>query len=463
MNGSESWASAVLVEQLLEVCRADPAFADLYLQRARELLSAELTEAERGALDAPERRSADLVHRIEEAVHARDWRQVQELTREATQLTRVASERALVRKAAARVFGFEGVLVDPFSPGLGTLASVPEGGLPALRDATVKRLERLRAADPGWAELYASRRSALLDVRVAESAPGPEGASRVATLEARAEAAFSGRDLSRLHELSAELVAEALRGAADEGAAPTPSAALAAPELTRPFPREVRDRAARLGLAPHRAESAFEELRARFRPGWRVTAGEPGGSTVRLSIHIPEDTDEALRDVLQLFASRPILTSAGTRYVPWSVAEDVLVEDFEEPTGAAAPAPSPLLAALGLPARNGLPRRRIEKALRERGSAVVQDLGLDPREYRAVCIPLDLYARLGPKLGLGRQAVWTHFDGYMASPDRKLMPLAGGDVRFGGLHDVIAVGSTYDSPRLLVRLAVVQRRRFAAW
>jgi hypothetical protein len=43
------------------------------------------------------------------------------------------------------------------------------------------------------------------------------------------------------------------------------------------------------------------------------------------------------------------------------------------------------------------------------------------------------------------------------------MPLVGGDVRFGGVHDLVAVGSDYDSDRLLARFAVVQRRRFATW
>jgi hypothetical protein len=90
-------------------------------------------------------------------------------------------------------------------------------------------------------------------------------------------------------------------------------------------------------------------------------------------------------------------------------------------------------------------------------------LGLDPREYRIICLPADVYTRLGAKLGWGRQEIWTHFDGYMATKERKLMALVGGDVRFGGLHDFVTVGAEYDSDRLYARFAVVQRKRFAIW
>jgi hypothetical protein len=160
--------------------------------------------------------------------------------------------------------------------------------------------------------------------------------------------------------------------------------------------------------------------------------------------------------------SRPFVTSAGTRYMPWFAAEDVLVEDLEEPPPGA-DAPSPLLEALGFPGRRGLARRRLEKALRERGPALVDQLGLDPREHRLVCLPADVFSRLGAKLGWGKREQWTHLDGYVASKERKLTALVGGDVRFGGLQDLVAVGADYDSDRLVARFAVVQRRRFATW
>jgi hypothetical protein len=55
--------------------------------------------------------------------------------------------------------------------------------------------------------------------------------------------------------------------------------------------------------------------------------------------------------------------------------------------------------------------------------------------------------------------LWTHFDGYMVMQNGKLCALAGGDVRFGGLYDLVGISREYDSDEILARFAVVQRRR----
>jgi hypothetical protein len=368
-----------VAEDLLAMAKADTCYADLYLQRARALVA--------------------------------------------------NGEDVRVRAIAARVRGFDEDLVDPFSPGTSELAGVPISELAALRDATLRRLDRLRVEDSAWADLYAARRMALGDARVVAIS------AAVAALEARA-------------------------GPDDGGAPPLP--APPPPVLARPFPIDACVRALKLGLTPYRAPSEEEQIRAKLRPGWRVSPSDPGGNTVRLSVTIPGDADQPLREALALFMNRAFLTSAGTRYVPWCVDENVLVETFDERPPGAAEAPSPVVAALGLRTRTGLTRSELEKALRERGPSVVRNLGLDPREHRIVCIPADVYLRLGARLGWGRRETWTHFDGYMVSERRKLMPLAGGDVRFGGLHDLVALGAGYASDRLVARFAVVQRRRFAA-
>jgi hypothetical protein len=457
----ESWR---VVEELLEVARCDTAFADLFQQRARELLSSELTEAQYAGLAEVDDQLANVTNLIAGAVELGDWQRVRDLTGKATDLKRTASERAPIRSVAARVYGVADVLVDPFSPGICQLAGVPERDLPALRDAAVKRLERLRAADPGWADLYDARRKALAGLRLAAvSAVADDAKPTGASLRARAHKALVDGDLAQLQQLSAQLVdAEKGAGGAGERAAATEGIP-PPPDLARPFARDVCDRAGRLGLAAQRVDSTAEQVRARFRPSWRATlASEDAANTVRLSVSVPGDAPEALRDSLALLMNRAFVTSAGTRYMPSFVAEDVLVEDFDEAARDAS-ATAPLLQALGLPGRSGLARRRIERALRERGAAVVTDLGLDPREYRVVCLPVDVYTRLGAKRGWGKQEIWTHFDGYMATKERKLMALVGGDVRFGGLHDLVTVGADYDSDRLVARFAVVQRRRFATW
>ena len=457
---NEAWR---LADELLEMTKADTAFADLFLQRARELLSAELTETQYAGLADLDVEVANLTNRIAGAMEVGEWEQVRDLTGRVSDLKRSLSERAPIRGVAARVYGFEEILVDPFSPGISGLAGVLERDLPSLRDAAVKRLERLRAADPAWADLYDARRKALTGLQLAGVGAAVEEAKpSVAILRARAQKALVDGDLTQLQQLSAQIMeAEKSAGAASErgGAMQAPQAA---PVLVEAFARDVCDRAGKLGLVPHQVESTIEQVRARFRPAWRPTLVDGSGNTVRLSATVPGDAPEALRDTIELLMNRAFLTSAGTRYMPWFAAEDVLVEDFDDPSADANPT-SPLLEALGLPTRRGLARKKIEKALRERGGAVVKDLGLDPRAYRIVCLPTDVYTRLGSKRGWGKQEIWTHFDGYMVSKERKLMALVGGDVRFGGLHDLVGVGADYDSDRLFARFAIVQRRRFATW
>ena len=69
-------------------------------------------------------------------------------------------------------------------------------------------------------------------------------------------------------------------------------------------------------------------------------------------------------------------------------------------------------------------------------------------------------------LEAGRRPFWTRFDGYLIRTDEgrlRLLALAGGDVRFGGLYDLLGVGREYDSDRLVARFAVVHRERMVAW
>jgi hypothetical protein len=94
---------------------------------------------------------------------------------------------------------------------------------------------------------------------------------------------------------------------------------------------------------------------------------------------------------------------------------------------------------------------------------VEEKLDLDARAFRLVCIPLDLYTRFGLSRGWGQQQIWTHFDGYQVMRDHHLRALAGGDVRFGGVYDLVSIGQNYESERIIVRFAVIQRKRMPAW
>jgi hypothetical protein len=94
---------------------------------------------------------------------------------------------------------------------------------------------------------------------------------------------------------------------------------------------------------------------------------------------------------------------------------------------------------------------------------LTEQLGLDPELFRLVAIPADIYIDLGPERGWGQKEIWTHFDGYWVREGGKLQSLAGGDKRFGGVHNIISFSPAYSTDTLLARFAVVQRKRMVTW
>ena len=141
----------------------------------------------------------------------------------------------------------------------------------------------------------------------------------------------------------------------------------------------------------------------------------------------------------------------------------MLLEDFPEEQDP--PATGELLSALGLKVRRGLARQEIEDALLEHGATILQErLLLDPKEFRLVCIPQDLYMRFGLDHNWGQQQQWTHFDGYQVLKSGQLRALAGGNVRYGGLTDLISLGIADQRDSVIARFAVIRRaRQVARW
>jgi hypothetical protein len=229
------------------------------------------------------------------------------------------------------------------------------------------------------------------------------------------------------------------------------------------FPDAVLERARMLGLAPFKVESRFDKYAQLASICWQPTFADLESAQGRLlALPLTADAPEALLTRIELFVLHPFINSAGVRFLPPLVDEDVLVEDFAEPAANSAIPVSSLLEALKLNRRNSLTRMQIETALAERGYLVVKDeLGLDPYQFRLVCIPPDLHLRIGMSQSWGSQEIWTHFDGYMLTADGKMQALAGGDVRFGGIYDMLGISRNYEADRIIARFAVVQRRRMA--
>ena len=105
-----------IVGLLVEASKLDTVYRDLYLKRARQLLSAILDESAYRAIGSAEKEVEDLMQRSRSAVVQRDWGQAVELSAKADGLRQ--------RKAAMRnqvdigkdVYEADTVAFDPFSP-----------------------------------------------------------------------------------------------------------------------------------------------------------------------------------------------------------------------------------------------------------------------------------------------------------------------------------------------------------
>jgi hypothetical protein len=299
-----------------------------------------------------------------------------------------------------------------------------------------------------------------------------EGDLSGSRLKQQAFEALNRGEFAKLGKM-ADLMEKEERGGTERASGPPWSIAGKSPDLTFQFPQEVLKRARGFGLAPMRMEAGSrflnlspEELAPLYRDLWHpaftdeISRERAGGR--KKEIPLPAHAPAAFRDLVEMFTLHPFVNSGGARFVPVLAEEDVLVEDFDEPEPGTEAPPSTLLLALGFDDRRGISRIRLEKALIERGNAILGDIGMDVRIFRLVCIPPDVYGRVGSQRGWGRKPLWTHLDGYMVMKNGKLAALAGGDVRFGGLYDLVGISREYDSDRILTRFAVVQRRRMEA-
>jgi hypothetical protein len=77
-----------------------------------------------------------------------------------------------------------------------------------------------------------------------------------------------------------------------------------------------------------------------------------------------------------------------------------------------------------------------------------------------VCIPLDLYMRFGRDHG---GASTSSGRLRRLSSDGQLRTLAGDDVRYGGLTEVVSIGFADERDGVVARLAVIRCAQVARW
>jgi hypothetical protein len=480
LSGKERQADIQAINHLMKAAELDTAFRDLYLQRAAERLESSLSRAEYEQLRTQPAMVDQLMQATRQAVAQQNWNRVQELSTQVAALQGALQAKQYDLQLAEKVYAAPEVAIDPFSAAFDVLLGRTGQAKDALRDELLTALSALEKADRDWNSFFAARRGYFANLSILASQPvkGTTSKDDVARLQQRAVEAAARGNVDELNRIAQEMLkarpeAKAAESSGEQRAAVGRGPAYPA-ELSEAFPNQAVECGKRLGLAqvhtkiqhaavPQLAQETFD--RYGWHPSFPATEVAKNGELhlrpLLEQAKIPQEVVEPLLETASMFALNPFVNSGGVRYFPlFPDSEFVLVEDF--PEDAVPTEPSELLSALGLTRRHGLSRVELEVRLRENGTAVIRDrLGLDPTKFRLVCIPYDVYARVGQERNWGRQPKWTHVDGYQLMKGGRMRALVAGDVRFGGLFDLCSISQIDEREGVLARIAVIRRARFS--
>src|SRR5678815_3300569 len=114
---SETTAPITDVSFLVEAAKTDTIYRDVYLRRARELLSPMMDEVSYRALGSTQKQIDEVVRRTRSAVVQHDWAEAGELAAQAEQMRKRIDALASVSDLARDVYDSDPVAFDPFSPG----------------------------------------------------------------------------------------------------------------------------------------------------------------------------------------------------------------------------------------------------------------------------------------------------------------------------------------------------------
>lgn len=459
-----------IVGQLIEISKLDTLFRDLYIQRARALLSTFFTAGSYLHLKEKTAQIPWVEQQLRAGVERGDWKRCTELTDRLRQLKADVATGSQYAKLAEPIYERAGyVSIDPFSSGLNIFIGAANETLLGSRAEAIKILRALERSDPEKRKFYTHRLSDFerLSITPVEVVKQEKEEIDPAQLQHAALSALDAGDFSKLDQMLASFTGQTQTKQAKPEAIDVKPAEVTelGDDLLYPFTDQTLAAARELGLASVRTQSRrqFAYLIPHgWQPSFRKDEVRKWSQEKLSKLSYPSDTTDGAREAIDFFLLNPFITSAGTRYRVCLVAEDLLLEDFPEPD-AKAEVSSKLLNMLKLNSRWGMTRIEIENALLEHGLNVLSELQLDPEAFRLVAIPADLYTHLGPQRGWGQKEMWTHFDGYRVLEGGKLQALAGGDKRFGGTHDVVSFSTDYASAKIFVRFAVVQRKRMTDW
>jgi hypothetical protein len=459
-------AKMEIVSRLLDAGRTDPLYRDLYLQRAFDYFAPLFSDEEYRRLMSENTEIDHLLRQNHSAVESGDWLRVAQLSDRIRARKEEVDEKRILLSLGSGIYDPPDVVLDPFSPGLQGFLFASGQTPEEVRGRLIESFALLEKEDEEWKDFYAGRRDHFRNLPSLSVASRQSPGEEVDPSRIRHEAlqALEQGNIGEVQELAKKMLGRDV----PHVVRPSPSGLThdAHRDLSVPFPPESLPKGGSLGLASMTLAPAVEVGEYLSHVAWQPDFRDhPSGDEEWIHLHgfpersnVPPDVTRRMQDVVYLLMHCPFVNSTGVRYLPLMESEEVLVEDFPEGRGAGGE--SKLLSALGLPRRNGLSRTEIELALLRQGPQTVKDgIGLDPREYRLVCIPPDVYFRLGEERGWGRQEQWTHFDGYQVLTGGRIRALVGGDVRFGGVFDLCSISRIDRREGVVARFAVVRRER----
>ena len=447
---------------LVQLSAADLLYADEYLHRAETLLPRLCTREQYLAQQRLEESLQRLQRQLRVAAEREDWEQVRTLAEQAAQGRERLAGDVQVLKIAEAVYGPRTLRPDPAALAFAGIVVSSGADMQKARAATLDQLRLLVEHDAERAAFYRNRLAQLERLQIASEQPASRSVD-MAQLRRQIIQAVEKGDFAQVRQLTHAALNGNGRHDHRHDLQALPGVDGRQVELTAALPAGVVQRAGELGLTEVTLQA--DDRLGRYMNGDAAdTIWSPSSLTESHAEHSVEpapsgilELRSSLRENLELLVRHPFLSSAGTRYLPHFGAEKLLVEVFagEDPRLDAG-----LLKALGLQRRRGLSRLDIEHAIRTHGASVCNQLGLDPAEFTVACIPFDVFVRLAPQYGWGREPLWTHFDGYQVTPELRLRALVGGDARYGGPDDLCSVERDYDTGRLTARFAILRRQRF---
>lgn len=447
---------------LISLSMLDRLYADQYLHRAELLLSKFFPRARYLGLREDQEAVPHLTKELRHATERGEWSKVGGLAQQAANARGRLIAGSQILAIADAVYGARLISTDVTALALTGVVPQPSEDLSRTREAVLDQLRVLAGYDKERSNFYRARVAHFQGLQLTGDQSG--AVVDPAESQKRILQALEAGDFARVKQL-ADSIADGSGSRPARLRAPRPADSRVR-DLGTPFSDAAVDRARDLGLTTEMLEpvsglNAYLSCgcadRATF-PELPLTETHGAPESCTCGHPCPPDVRPTLRENLDFLMGHPFISSAGLRYLPWFGPETVLVETFSE---ADPDARTGMLTALGLPKRRGCARLLIEDALLTNGPRVCTELGLDPMEFVAACIPFDAYVRLAPKYGWGQQESWTHFDGYQITRELKLWALVGGHARFGGGDNLSALVRDYDSDVLTARFAILRRQRFA--